>query len=83
MTKKPSLGNFNPDKDKVFENSVVEKLLNHLENNLPARTLKLEDDEKEVLHHLHLLTAKPMLYVLNKKAGGKNLDEMNDVNGKT
>lgn len=66
------------DKDKVFENSVVEKLLNHLENNLPARTLKLETDEVEVLKHLHLLTAKPMLYVLNKKAGGKNLDDMND-----
>ena len=27
---------------------------------------------------LQFLTAKPILYVLNKKAGGKNLDEIND-----
>jgi ribosome-binding ATPase YchF (GTP1/OBG family) len=27
------------------------------------------------MRHLHLLTAKKILYVLNKKSGGKNLDE--------
>ncbi len=30
------------------------------------------------MKQLNLLTSKPILYVLNKKAGGKNLDEMND-----
>ena len=30
------------------------------------------------MKELSLLTAKPILYVLNKKFGGQNLDEMND-----
>ena len=31
-----------------------------------------------MLKGLHLLTSKPVLYVLNKKAGAKNLDELAD-----
>jgi GTP-binding protein YchF len=38
----------------------------------------LSSEEKETLKGLHLLTLKPIMYVLNKKAGGHNLDEMND-----
>jgi GTP-binding protein YchF len=38
----------------------------------------LDDEEKKHLRELHLITSKPILYVLNKKSGGKNLDEMND-----
>jgi mRNA degradation ribonuclease J1/J2 len=30
------------------------------------------------LKKLNLLTTKKILYVLNKKSGGKNLDELND-----
>lgn len=30
------------------------------------------------LRHLHFLTAKPILYVLNRKSGGHNLDELSD-----
>lgn len=36
------------------------------------------DDERKEIRSLNLLTAKPILYVLNKKAGGINLDETND-----
>ena len=35
-------------------------------------------EEKEYIQDAHLITAKPILFVLNKKSGGKNLDEMND-----
>lgn len=38
----------------------------------------LSEEEMSDVRDLHLLTAKPILFVLNKKAGGKNLDEMND-----
>lgn len=50
-----------------------EKLVNQFlqENNLSAEDLKL-------LKELHLITSKPILYALNKKAGAKNLDELND-----
>ncbi len=36
----------------------------------------IEELEMPFLKHLHLLTAKPIMYVLNKKAGGRNLDEI-------
>jgi ribosome-binding ATPase YchF (GTP1/OBG family) len=38
----------------------------------------LSDEEKTVVKQLSLLTAKPFLYVLNKKAGATNLDESGD-----
>jgi ribosome-binding ATPase YchF (GTP1/OBG family) len=43
-----------------------------------ASTVVLKEEEKPMLASLHLLTAKKILYVLNKKSGGKNLDEMKD-----
>jgi GTP-binding protein YchF len=40
-----------------------------------AGVVVIDEMEKPFLKSLHLLTAKPIMYVLNKKAGGKNLDE--------
>src|ERR1700722_15778635 len=37
-----------------------------------------DDKELPVIKQLNLLSMKPILYGLNKKAGGKNLDEMKD-----
>jgi len=37
----------------------------------PARSLEYTDDEKEILHDLHLLSMKPMLYVVNIDEGGQ------------
>lgn len=61
-----------------------EELLGHIYEALAKGELALtatkhftDEDRKEV-RSLNLLTAKPILYVLNKKAGGKNLDEMDD-----
>jgi ribosome-binding ATPase YchF (GTP1/OBG family) len=36
------------------------------------------EEEMKEIKMLNLITAKKFLYVLNKKAGGKNLDEIND-----
>ncbi len=38
----------------------------------------LTGEERELITHLNLLTMKPILYALNRKSGGHNLDELND-----
>ncbi len=44
---------------------IGEMMLAHFENGRPARSLDLDDDGKELLKDLYLLTAKPILYVCN------------------
>jgi GTP-binding protein YchF len=66
-------------KEAVIENALLEKLKTALEGEKLASSITPDEFEKPLLKHLHLLTAKPFLYVLNKKAGGKNLDEINDA----
>ncbi len=61
----------------------LDELINKLkvlfnDSKLANEILDLDDEEKKHLRDLHLITSKPILYVLNKKSGGKNLDEMND-----
>jgi GTP-binding protein YchF len=72
-------------KEAIIENSMIEKVKVALEAGKLASTVvsegKLDEFEKPFLKHLHLLTSKPFMYILNKKAGGKNLDEMKDANG--
>src|SRR5262249_1285792 len=41
-----------------------------------AITVTLSSEEKAAAKSFHLLTMKPVLYVLNREAGGHNLDEM-------
>ena len=45
--------------------AIAEKIIAHLETEAPARSLVLEDDEKELFKDMMLLTAKPILYVCN------------------
>ncbi len=66
------------DKLAVIEHEVLLLIKEALEKGELARTVKLSDTQIPVVKGLHLLSMKPILYVLNKKAGGKNLDEMND-----
>lgn len=66
------------DKDALIEDALLNKLIAAFESGALARTLTLDDAEVVVIKHLHLLTMKPILYVLNKKGGGVNLDEIND-----
>jgi GTP-binding protein YchF len=44
---------------------VTKKVLEALSKGLPARSVKLEDMELPYLKELHLITAKPVLYVCN------------------
>ncbi len=60
---------------------VLERLQPHLNEGNPARTLKLADDELELIRPLYLLTIKPAMYVGNVLEDGfennPHLDRLN------
>ena len=53
------------DKKYYAEEDLFKKIRDHLEAGKPARTLELNDDEKEIIKDAFLLTMKPILYVAN------------------
>lgn len=66
------------DKEAIFEAEVLERAKAQLELGKLLNQLELTEKESLALKGLHLLTMKPIMYGLNKKAGNKNLDELND-----
>ncbi|MBS0352660.1 MAG: redox-regulated ATPase YchF [Proteobacteria bacterium] len=58
------------DKDAQKLVALLEKLLPHLNEGLPARTMQLSDDEKLLLKPLCLMTLKPAMYVGNVMEDG-------------
>jgi ribosome-binding ATPase len=66
------------DKEAVLEKAVLDKLFVVLENGKLARSLEIDEKEEKIVKGLHLLSMKPILYVLNRKAGAGNLDEIQD-----
>ena len=66
------------DKNAIAEKVLLQKLANALEEGRLASNVEITDDEKLIVQGLHLLSMKPIMYILNKKAGGKNLDELKD-----
>ncbi len=66
-------------KEAIAEGILLEKILKALVAGQLASSVSIDDMEKIYLRMLHLLTSKPCLYVLNKKSGGKNLDELADA----
>src|SRR6478736_1574738 len=57
------------DKEAVAEAPVVKKALDALREGKPAREAALTADEQPVFRGLQLITAKPMMYVLNVDEG--------------
>ncbi|HET7616449.1 MAG TPA: DUF933 domain-containing protein, partial [Bacillales bacterium] len=53
------------DKEAAAEFEVLKKLKEAFENEKPARSVEFSKEEKKAVHHLHLLTMKPVLYVAN------------------
>ncbi|MFZ2303981.1 MAG: redox-regulated ATPase YchF [Minisyncoccia bacterium] len=66
------------DKLAAKEKEILEKISVALSQGKLAHSVSLTEEETPIMRSMHLLTMKPILYVLNKKAGGKNLDETND-----
>ena len=60
---------------------ILKKIRTHLEDGKPARTLDLNDDEKEIVKDAFLLTMKPILYVANMSESdiGKENDYVKKV----
>ncbi len=68
------------DKDAIAEGALLERLKVALEDGNLASSISIDPNEVPLLKSLHLLTTKSILYVLNKKAGGKNLDTIRITN---
>lgn len=63
------------DKEALIEEAALTKILAALEAEQMVNTIDFDDKEAPKVKQLGLLTAKPILYGLNKRAGVKNLDE--------
>jgi len=58
------------DKDAIKLVAIIEKLLPHLNEGQPVRTLGLDADEMELIKPLCLITAKPAMFVANVSESG-------------
>ena len=67
------------DKLAVAEEAALQKVKPVLDAGKLASTAVLTPEDLPYVKQQQLLTMKPILYVLNKKAGGKNLDEQEDL----
>ncbi len=65
-------------KEAILEHGLLEKIKVALDAGRLASTVVPDEFEAPFVKSMHLLTSKPFMYVLNKKAGGKNLDEIKD-----
>ena len=66
------------DKAVLFEAEVLEKLKSVLEEGRFISSGNFTDEERVVFKPLNLLTNKSVLYVLNKRAGARNITELAD-----
>lgn len=57
-------------KDVLFIRDTLRKIKAPLDEGLPVRSLELEDTESKIMRDLHLLTAKPVMYVANVAEDG-------------
>lgn len=63
------------DKIALIEDAIAKKVLEALQDERMANTISFSDDEMKIAKQLNLLTMKKFIYGLNKRSGGKNLDE--------
>lgn len=63
------------DKDAILEEAALKKVLPALEAEQMANTVELDEKERPIVKQLGLLTFKPILYGLNKRASVDNLDK--------
>lgn len=64
------------DKKAVAEKMILQKIESVLDAGKFASSVEMNEEESKIVKGLHLLTMKPILYILNKKSGGVNLDEV-------
>lgn len=62
------------DKVAIAEEGALKKTLTALEDGKLARTVSFTEEEEQIMRSMHLLSMKPIIYVLNSKAGAKRAD---------
>ena len=71
------------DKDALKSKALLEKLVAHLDEGHPVRSMDLNDDEKAAIEQFHLLTTKPTMYIANVDEEGfednPHLDEVRQL----
>ena len=67
------------DKEAKAQKALLEKVIPHLEEGNPVRSLELDDAEKALTKTLHLLTTKPTMYIANVDEDGFEDNEYLDV----
>lgn len=58
------------NKDAIAEKTLLERVKACLDQGKPARSLSLKPEEKIILEQVHLITAKPVLYIANVNENG-------------
>ena len=58
------------DKDSIVQKGLLEKVIAHLEEGNPVRTLDVSEDDLKIIHSFHLLTIKPTMYIANVDEDG-------------
>ena len=66
------------NKDAVREQEILKKIEQALTAGKLANSLELDEQEVLIIKQLNLLTMKPILYVLNKKSEGMNINDAQD-----
>ncbi len=61
------------NKEAIAEEAVLRKVAEVLKKGEMANTLRLTDEEKKIVQGMHLLTMKPILYILNTSEAGENV----------
>lgn len=65
-------------KEAIAEDAILAKVEHALADGKLAINTGLTPEEAKIIKSLNLLTMKPILYSLNGKSGGHNLEEVND-----
>jgi GTP-binding protein YchF len=65
------------DKESIKELEILEKILKILESEKLANEIEWKEEELKILKELHLLTLKPMIYVINCDEKQINNEEFN------
>jgi GTP-binding protein YchF len=66
------------DKEYIALDLLIDRLIKTMEDGKLVSQDVYNDEDSKRIKQLNLITAKKFLYGLNKKSGGKNLDEIND-----
>lgn len=74
------------DKTAKAKYAFMQKVQAHVQAGNSARSLEVEENEQQWMHHLHLITAKPTLYIANVSEDGFEnnpyLDALNEYAAK-